>query len=180
MLNAPQQPPQNPDLIRFTQETISPTLSKPKPGETKAQHLDALAALISNGTQAMTDFPACEVFGIVDKSTNEVVWYSLNNRKLYLAKKSHATVMNTKLATFDEIAGDTWKMTSTSDGLSFPKLTSQNDKESQPSGLLAQFRDFVQIRNMLFPLNVRQDVPETPPEKLKRVTTEEFGLICKR
>ena len=173
-----QGPPQNPNVIRFTQETISPTLSKPKPGETTAPHLDALAALIERGQQNMTDFPACEVFGIFDKEEGQTAWYSLNNRKLYLAKKSHSQAMNTRLATFDEIVEGTWKMSSSSDGHQYPRLTSQNDKDCQPAGLLGQFRAFVQLRNTLFPLNMKESDPETPRDRLFRETSAEFQLIC--
>lgn len=167
--------PTNPEEIRFTQESISPALSKPKPGETKAPHLDSLVAKLQAGQQQMTDFPACELFSIEDPATHELAWFSLNNRKLYLAKKSHAPAMNTKLATFTEVVGDTWKFTSTSDGYAYPKLTVQSDKECQPQGLLAQFRHFIETQ--------KATVDMTSPaavEDLYQRAVQTFHLTCIR
>ncbi|MBS0287367.1 MAG: hypothetical protein JSR17_08730 [Proteobacteria bacterium] len=166
---------QNPEEIRFTQESISPTLSKPKPGEKTAPHLDALVALLNTGKQRMTDFPACEIFSIEDPLTQEVAWFSLNNRKLYLAKKSHAPQMNTQLATFAEILGDTWKYTSTSDGYNYPKLSSQSDKASVPTGLLGQFRLFLEAEKATFDTQTPAGMAQVYDDAVQR-----FHLTCKR
>lgn len=133
----------NPSEIQFIHETISPTLSKPKPGESICPSLDSLTKDIKNGRQSMLDFPPIEIFSIRDPETNDKTYYSLNNRKLYIAKKSNSLHIRTQQATFAQILDSEWKMTSTSDGIRYPKPTNYGNKECMPTGLLLQFRMFL-------------------------------------
>ncbi len=168
----------DPHQIRFIHQTISPTLSKPKPGEIRTPHLDAIAREIENGVQSMLAFPPIEIFSIRDPLTNEKAYFSLNNRKLYLAKKSHSVGIKTVKATFAQILESTWKMTSMSDGLAFPNPTQEGNKECKPTGLLLQFREFLSIRNQVYPLNMKKDDDQTVAQRIFREAQETFHLKC--
>lgn len=168
----------NPKAIRFIHQTISPSLSKPKPGEVKVPHLDALANDIASGVQNMLDFPPINIFSIRDPETKEKHYYSLNNRKLYLAKKSRSENIGTTHASFSEILDSLWKMTSSSDGLAFPIPTRNGDKECNPTGLLLQFRNFLALRKELYSLNTPKNASETVEARLLREAQETFRLKC--
>lgn len=178
MLNTPIKV-KNPQKIRFIHQTISPSLSKPKPGETKRPHLDAIAKDVKEGKQSMLEFPPIEIFSIQAPQTDEKTYYSLNNRKLYIAKKSGSTEIKTVRASFQQILDSIWKMTSQSDGLHFPSPTQSGNKECNPTGLLRQFRDFMKMRAALYPLNIRQGDPETALQRIKREAHEEFKIKCR-
>ncbi|MCS5711929.1 hypothetical protein [Candidatus Berkiella aquae] len=175
MLDTPIVKVKNPHEIRFIHQTISPTLSKPKPGESKCHHLDAIAHDVATHRQSMLDFPPIEIFSIRDPQSNEKAYYSLNNRKLYIAKKSRSQEINTVKATFEQILHSLWKMTSQSDGLNFPTPTQLGEKECNPTGLLLQFRDFIKIRATLYPLNTPRG-SETPAQRIEREAQEVFKL----
>ncbi len=164
----------SPQDIRFIHQTISTTLSKPKPGEIKTPNLDALANEVKEGRQSMLDFPAIEIFSIHDQENDEEVSYSLNNRKLYIAKKSGSQVINTINASFDEILDSVWKMTSMSDGLAYPTPTHNSNKACQPVGLLLQFRSFLEENK-----TTSKDTP-AKKEEVYQKACEQFHLQCRR
>ncbi len=159
----------DPESIRFIHETISTTLSKPKPGENKTPTLEALANDVKTGKQSMLAFPPINIFSIRDPQTQEKHYYSLNNRKLFIAKKSRSPEIRTVRADWTEVMESTWKMTSTSDGLRFPNPTRNGNKEAQPTGLLAQFRLFLEK-------NQREN---TPSETIRQQAEAQFALKCR-
>lgn len=159
----------NPENIRFIHETISPTLSKPKKGETKTPTLEALANDVKVGKQSMLEFPPIQIFSIRNPETQEKHYYSLNNRKLFIAKKSRSPEIRTVRADWNEIVESTWKMTSTSDGLLFPNPTRNGNKTAQPTGLLAQFRTFLE----------QQQREKTPSATIREQAQAQFTLKCR-
>lgn len=169
MIAGPNETQRDPQEIRFIHETISTTLSKPKPGEKITPTLESLANDVKTGRQSMLDFPPIQIFSIRDPQTQEKHYYSLNNRKLFIAKKSRSPELRTVKATWDDILESTWKMTSTSDGLRFPNPTRNGNKEAQPTGLLAQFRTFLEQKK-------RDNVD---PQATFQQAQAEFALKCR-
>jgi hypothetical protein len=148
-------PTRNPKAILFCHQTISPCLTKDENGKQPGPNLNRLVAEIKDAHLAMTDLPPLSVFEITDPQTGDALTFSLSNRKLYIAKKSNADEVNTKWASFDEIAASTWKMTNKSGGYTYPNPTRYGNKEAQPhpDTLLARFKNDLDRTVGLFALN---------------------------
>jgi len=165
-----------PKNIRFTQQSISDKLSKPKAGETKKKHLESLVADLSTGKDSIQNFPPIIVFSVFDSENYEEITYSLSNRKLFLARKSNAEEIKSTFATFDEILSSTWKWTNENDGITFPVISETPKKESRPTyGMLCMLRNFFDSR-----LNNRVVSELSLEEKngIYEEASEKFKLKC--
>ncbi|MEU7012481.1 RHS repeat-associated core domain-containing protein [Streptomyces sp. NPDC046385] len=94
----------SPKAVRFSQDSISGSFSD---GRSLSQAIDDLAA----GRKTANDFPAIRVFQQDGKL------YTLDNRRLYVFKEAGVSINFTR-AIAEEVAGQSWKMTTRNDGTS--------------------------------------------------------------
>ncbi|MFF0561700.1 RHS repeat-associated core domain-containing protein [Streptomyces sp. NPDC004266] len=94
----------SPKAIRYSQDSIKGTF---KDGQGFKQAIDDLV----EGRTAANDFPAIRIF------EKEGKIYTLDNRRLYVFKEANVPI-NFRRATPQEIANESWKMTTQNDGTS--------------------------------------------------------------
>jgi hypothetical protein len=94
----------SPSSVRFSQNSVSPNFSA-------GGSIDDLAAGLRNGSVAPGDVPQIRIF----ESNGQ--WMTLDNRRLVAFQQAGVDVPY-RLATAEEIAAQTWKVTTTNGGTS--------------------------------------------------------------
>ena len=150
--------------IRFTQDSISPSLSRHE----KGQDPNILSIINSIKSNTLRDpLPPLNVFTICDDKEETMRYYSLSNRKLYILKKAGVettaviwqpfeTIVDPKTITEegDIDSGDFFKLTSRDYDGFFPVMKGSNHLRGEPDEdtPLGIFKQVVQD-NVKFYLN---------------------------
>lgn len=118
--------------IRYTQESIGPNFTLPD--GSKGENLRAVVDLIKNGEKQLEDFPTIRLFKWQTEAGDDI-YFSLDNRRLYIAKESLAGVpeanIQGQIATLEDIKNEAFKFTSQEGGF-YVKITNTPDKELKP------------------------------------------------